>query len=55
LDEWITRFAFCSLFSGLIFDQIEVMLAPAAVSLQKLLDLHGEGSFDFVFIDADKV
>jgi predicted O-methyltransferase YrrM len=34
--------------------KIEVRLAKAAASMQNLLDTEGEGSFDLIFIDADK-
>ncbi len=40
---------------GKVEHKIEVMHAKAEHSLKKLLETHGEGSFDFIFIDADKV
>lgn len=35
-------------------DKITVKLGPAVETLEKLLEENGPGSFDFVFIDADK-
>ncbi|KAL3934328.1 MAG: hypothetical protein SGARI_003434 [Bacillariaceae sp.] len=36
-------------------DRIDLQIAPAAESLQKLLKDGEEGAYDFAFIDADKV
>lgn len=37
-----------------VADQIDLRLAPAAESLQAMLDSDEQSSFDFAFIDADK-
>jgi predicted O-methyltransferase YrrM len=37
-----------------VADRIELHLRPAHETLSELLRLHGPGSFDFAFIDADK-
>lgn len=37
-----------------VADRIELRLAPALESLAALKNEHGAGSFDFVFLDADK-
>lgn len=37
-----------------VASKIDLRIAPAADSLQALIDDGGEGSFDFAFIDADK-
>ncbi|CAF4160260.1 unnamed protein product [Rotaria socialis] len=36
-------------------DKISLRVGPAIETLEKLIEEYGEGSFDFVFIDADKV
>lgn len=35
--------------------KIEVAIAPALITLQNLLDQHQQNTFDFIFIDADKL
>ncbi|CAF3814699.1 unnamed protein product [Rotaria magnacalcarata] len=36
-------------------EKITLRLEPAVQTLEKLIEEHGDGSFDFIFIDADKV
>ncbi|CAF3441953.1 unnamed protein product [Rotaria socialis] len=36
-------------------EKITLRLEPAIQILEKLIEEHGDGSFDFIFIDADKV
>ena len=35
--------------------QVHLKIAPATETLQKLVDNNEAGTFDFAFIDADKV
>ena len=35
--------------------QVQLKIAPATETLQKLVDNNEAGTFDFAFIDADKV
>ena len=37
------------------FAQVHLKIAPATETLQKLVDNNEAGTFDFAFIDADKV
>ncbi|CAF1658799.1 unnamed protein product [Rotaria magnacalcarata] len=36
-------------------DKINLRIGPAIETLEKLIEEYGEGSFDFIFIDADKI
>ena len=51
------KFPFCvSVFQDeMIFAQVHLKIAPATETLQKLVDNNEAGTFDFAFIDADKV
>ena len=46
-----------SCFFAITFDitQVHLKIAPATETLQKLVDNNEAGTFDFAFIDADKV
>ncbi|CAF4832048.1 unnamed protein product, partial [Rotaria sp. Silwood2] len=37
-----------------VSDKITLKIGPAVATLKKLLEENGSGSFDFIFIDADK-